>query len=143
MPRPELIGANVTGVIPDAMSCDADQLRSIERSRLRALSAPDLDLAGRLHAAQYELITPAGTALSKEQYLGSIATGGLVYRVFEPVSDIAVRGGAGWALLRYQARITLDEGEHAADFVCWHLDSYELIDGRWQAVWSQATKTNP
>jgi hypothetical protein len=121
---------------------DEEQLRGLERSRLRALSEPDLDLARQLHAAQYELITPTGTALSGEQYLGSIATGRLVYRVFEPVSDIAVRGGAGWALLRYQARIIIEEGDHVADFVCWHLDSYELIHGRWQAVWSQATKTS-
>jgi hypothetical protein len=149
MPRPDLIAANLAGVTSDeptlnnAPAFDAGQLRSIERSRLRALSGPDLALADQLHAAQYQLITPTGTALSKEQYLGSIATGGLVYREFEPVSDIAVRGGAGWALLRYQARIAIEEGEHLADFTCWHLDSYELIDGRWQAVWSQATKTNP
>jgi hypothetical protein len=29
----------------------------------------------------------------------------------------------------------------SADFV-WHLDSYERIEGSWQAVWSQATKTS-
>ena len=81
--------------------------------------------------------------MSKELYLGLIASGRLVYRVFEPVSGIAVRGGGDFALLRYQARISIEEGDHLADFVCWHLDSYELIDGRWQAVWSQATKTGP
>jgi hypothetical protein len=124
------------------MTFDAAEMRQIEASRLWALVEPDLELARRLHADNYELITPSGTALSKELYLGMIASGQLVYRVFEPVSGMDVRGGRDWALLRYIARISLEEGDHTADFACWHLDSYELIDGRWQAVWSQATKTS-
>ena len=48
------------------------------------------------------------------------------------------------ALLRY--RVTLqfanDEGP-GQPFDCWHLDSYELIDDVWQAVWSQATRIPP
>jgi Domain of unknown function (DUF4440) len=123
------------------LTFDPAEIRQIEASRLWSLVEPDLELARRLHAEVYELITPTGTALSKELYLGMIASGRLVYRVFEPVSGIAVRGGGDFALLRYRARIAIEEGDHTADFVCWHLDSYELIDGRWQAVWSQATKT--
>jgi hypothetical protein len=123
------------------MTFDPAEIRQLEASRLWSLVEPDLELARRLHADDYELITPTGTRLSKELYLGMIASGRLVYRVFEPVAGIEVRGGGGWALVRYQARIALEEGDHLADFVCWHLDSYELMDGRWQAVWSQATKT--
>jgi Domain of unknown function (DUF4440) len=123
------------------MTFDPAEIRELEASRLWSLVEPDLELAQRLHADEYELITPTGTRLSKELYLGLIASGRLVYRVFEPVSGIAVRGGGDFALVRYRARIALEEGDHTADFVCWHLDSYELIDGRWQAVWSQATKT--
>jgi hypothetical protein len=124
------------------MTFDPAEIRDIEASRLWSLVEPDLELARRLHADEYELITPTGTQLSKELYLGMIASGRLVYQVFEPVSGIDVRGGGDWALLRYRARISIEEGDHLADFVCWHLDSYELIDGRWQAVWSQATKTS-
>ncbi len=124
------------------MTFDPAEIRAIEASRLWALVEPDLELARRLHADDYELITPTGTRLSKELYLGLIESGRLVYRVFEPVAGIEVRGGGDFALLRYQARISLEEGDHTADFVCWHLDSYELIEGRWQAVWSQATKTS-
>jgi len=124
------------------MTFDPAEIRQLEASRLWSLVEPDLELARRLHADDYELITPTGTRLSKELYLGMIASGRLVYRVFEPASGIDVRGGGGWALLRYRARIALEEGDHLADFECWHLDSYEVIDGRWQAVWSQATKTS-
>ena len=119
---------------------NAEEICGIERSRLRSLAEPDLELARLLHAVDYQLITPTGTSLSKEQYLGLISSGALRYRAFEPVSEIAVRLGADYALLRYRAHIRIAEGDHTADFVCWHIDSYELRDGHWQAVWSQATK---
>jgi hypothetical protein len=39
-----------------------------------------------------------------------------------------------------QGHAELDAGDgHGAPFECWHTDSYELSEGAWQAVWSQAT----
>jgi hypothetical protein len=98
-----------------------------------------MDTAEALHAEDYQLITPLGYALSKQEYLGSIASGDFRYLVFEAASDIAVRGGGGFALLRYRARISVDDIGLVEPFTCWHTDSYELRAGRWQAVWSQAT----
>jgi hypothetical protein len=69
---------------------NAAEICGIERSRLRSLAEPDLELARLLHAVDYQLITPTGTPLSKEQYLGLISSGALRYRAFEPVSEIAV-----------------------------------------------------
>jgi hypothetical protein len=89
------------------------------------------------------MVTPLGYALSKQEYLGSIASGQFRYLIFEAVSDIAVRGGDGFALLRYRARISVDGTGVAGPFTCWHTDSYELRTGRWQAVWSQATRIRP
>ena len=118
----------------------ADNLRDLERARLRALVDADLATAGALHAEDYQLITPGGAALTKSEYLGGIADGTLDYRIFEAVSDVAVRTFADVSVLRYRARIeilvagTLDEG------LFWHTDTYERRDGSWQAVWSQATR---
>lgn len=53
-----------------ATAAEADRLRAIERERLRALVAADMDVAERLHAADFQLINPAGAVLSREQYLG-------------------------------------------------------------------------
>ena len=117
------------------MTFDADELREIERTRLRALVDVDLVVAEELHAEDYQLITPRGVALSKAEYLGEIASGELDYHVFEPASEIAVRGDDRFATLRYRARIGFD----GDPFLCWHTDCYEHRDGRWQAVWSQAT----
>jgi hypothetical protein len=31
------------------------------------------------------------------------------------------------------------ESGEPSSFACWHTDSYELHNGSWQVVWSQAT----
>jgi hypothetical protein len=103
-----------------------------------------MEAAGALHADDYQLITPSGYVLSKQEYLGRIASGRLRYRVFEPVSDIAVRGSGDVAMVRYQARIGVAEDDGAESLItCWHTDCYEWRDERWQAVWSQATVIRP
>ena len=114
----------------------ASHLPDIERRRLRALADADMATAAPLHADDYQLITPNGSVMTRDDYLGDVESGRLPYRVFEPVSDISVLGDAPVAILRYQARISFDEGP---GFTCWHTDCYELRGGRWRAVWSQAT----
>lgn len=118
----------------------ADGLRDAERRRLAALVDRDMKAADALHAEDYELITPGGAHLSKQAYLSGIADGALRYRRFEPDGEIAVRVWGSAAAVRYQVRIDIDwEGGH--DFGrFWHTDIYELRDGRWQVVWSQATR---
>jgi hypothetical protein len=119
------------------MSTAAKVLPDLERLRLRALADGDMDTAAPLHADDYQLITPNGSPMTKDDYLGDVRSGRLPYHVFEPVSDIAVLGDAPLAVLRYQARISFDDGP---GFTVWHTDCYRLRDGRWQVVWSQATR---
>jgi Domain of unknown function (DUF4440) len=113
-----------------------ESLPDTERRRLRALVSADMAAAAPLHAEDYQLITPAGVALTKDEYLSAVTSGELGYRTFEPVSEIAVLAGPDLAVLRYQARISFDDGP---GIVCWHTDCYRLRDETWQAVWSQAT----
>jgi phage baseplate assembly protein W len=122
---------------------DAAVLRDTERRRLRSLVEADLAAADPLHADSYELITPNGYVLTKQEYLGGIASGQLRYQVFEPVSQVVVRASSQTAILRYQARITVQAGGPTASMTCWHTDYYERLDGSWQAVWSQATAIGP
>jgi hypothetical protein len=114
-------------------------LDSIERQRLRALVAVDLELAEQLHTDDFQLINPAGRSLSKDEYLGGIASGLIDYRVFEPTSKIDVRIYAHVAVIRYQSRIEITAfGEEHSDRG-WHTNVYEMRDGRWRAVWSHMT----
>jgi hypothetical protein len=109
---------------------------AVERRRLQALVDGDTAAAGPLHADDYWLITPNGSQMTKDDYLGAIASGALRYTAFEPVSEMALLGGTDVAVLRYKARISFDDGP---GITCWHTDCYRHNDAVWQVVWSQAT----
>ena len=116
-----------------------DLLRHTERSRLRALVAADTQAARALLADDFQLVTPIGSMLSRDEYLGAIAAGHMRYLSWEP-GEIAVRLYGNAAVLRYQAQLEINFGGQAVPRSrYWHIDSYERRDGRWQAVWSQAT----
>jgi hypothetical protein len=120
---------------------EADQLRAIERERLRSLVEADMEAARRLHAEDFQLINPLGGALSKEQYLGQIASEDIDYLEWEPEEvEVKVYGDA--AVIRYQARlrIVVKGLPNAPSGRFWHTDLYERRNGQWQAVWSQATQ---
>lgn len=119
------------------MSSAAKVLPGLERARLRALVDADIETAAPLHAEDYQLVTPNGSDMTRDDYLGAIGSGELRYRVFEPASEIAVLGDGPVAVLRYQARISFDD---RPGLLCWHTDCYRQRDGRWQVVWSQATR---
>ena len=116
------------------------RIREIERERLRSLVIPDLQLAERLHADDYQLITPGGATMSKREYLDAIASGQLRYRIFDPVSEVLVRVYDGAAIARYRVRIDCLFGGEPDSGEFWHTDAYELRDAGWQVVWSQATR---
>ena len=117
-----------------------DDLQELERRRLAALAAGDLDAMDALHADDYELITPGGNAISKAEYVDGIASGELRYRVFEPVSPVKVRAASDTAIARYHVHIDIDFGDDHDEGVFWHTDYWERRNGRWQAVGLQATR---
>jgi len=119
---------------------DADQLRATERERLRSLVQGDMETARRLHSEDFQLVDPGGGTLSKEQYLGQIASGVLDYIIWEPEA-IAVRRYSEAAVIRYQAQAqAVFGGQKTPLRRFWHTDVYEKRNGTWQAVWSQATQ---
>ena len=129
--------------MPQALDPSAQDLPTLlptlERQRTQALVARDMVRARALHAADYELVTPGGTRLSGERYLGRIAAGELVYQRWD-CGPMAVRTTPQLVLLRYTATLQFPGGE---PFDCWHLDAWQLLDGAWQAAWSQATAIRP
>lgn len=118
---------------------DADLLRETERARLRVLVSADIAQARQFHAPDFQLITPIGVALSRDEYLGAIASGQISYLTWEP-ADIAVRLYDSGAVIRYRAQLEVTFSGHKvplSDY--WHTDLYERRDGQWMIVWSQAT----
>jgi hypothetical protein len=53
---------------------------------------------------------------------------------------MSVRVSPAMAVVRYRARLGFPSGRVVE---CWHIDTYELLQGKWQAVWSQATGIPP
>lgn len=116
----------------------ADELRALEMRRTQALVDRDLPLIERLHAPEYQLITPAGRVFSRARYLAAIAEAPFYAGwTHGGPQAMQVRLAPGMALIRYPATITFPSGKVVR---CWHTDSYERIDGTWLAVWSQATQ---
>ncbi|RCS22835.1 nuclear transport factor 2 family protein [Phyllobacterium salinisoli] len=123
----------------DRVQAEEDVIRELERRRLRALVAADMAAAAPLHADDFQLITPIGMPLSREQYLGAIAAGQIKYTMWEP-GVIAVRLHGSAAVIRYRARLeVIFQGHPVPPGEYWHTDIYERRDGRWMVVWSQAT----
>ena len=109
--------------------------RALEIDRTRALVERDLAAIERLHAPEYELVTPAGRIYTRARYLAAIAAEPF-YTAWEH-GAMRVRASAAMAVVRYQARLTFPSGNVVE---CWHIDTYELRGSEWLAVWSQATR---
>ena len=118
-------------------------IEAMERARVAALLGRDMPLLWRLHAPDYQLVTPSGRPFGRDRYLHDIETGTLRYLRWD-AGDMQVRATPEMALVRYQATLELDGGGgRGTPFPCWHTDSYELRGETWQAVWSQATAIRP
>ena len=112
-----------------------DFFQRLERERTHALVARDMDVIERLHAPDYELITPAGRVFSRDKYLSAIASEPF-YSAWE-LGPMRVKASERMAVIRYRAKIHRPSGRV---FDCWHTDIYVSRSGNWQAVWSQATE---
>jgi hypothetical protein len=129
-------------VIPSVQAqSDRDQIRAVERERLRSLVEAEMKTADQLHAEDFQLVTPLGGTLSKAQYLGLVASGEIDYLEWEPEAiEVKLYGDAAIIRYRAQLRIVVKGLPNAPSGRFWHLDLYEKRNGRWQAVWSQATQ---
>ena len=100
----------------------------------------DLESATALHADDYELIPPSGALLTKSAYLDAIGDGTLRYDAFEPSGPVRCRMQGDTAILRYLARVVVSWDGGRDETMLWHTDYWERRDGRWQAVWSHASR---
>src|SRR5215207_9000312 len=90
---------------PGGDDAAAELVRATERERLRALVAVDMVVADQLHADDFQLVTPGGTVLSKQDYLSRVASGAVNYQMWAFDSPIAVRLHDQMTLIRYRSRL--------------------------------------
>jgi Domain of unknown function (DUF4440) len=117
---------------------DEQFFRTLECRRTSALVQQDLPAIEALHAPEYQLIAPSGRVFTREHYISAIAQEPF-YTEWE-IANMACRITEDMAIVRYHAKLRFPEGK---EVFCWHTDSYEKRAGQWQAVWSQATETQP
>jgi len=115
-----------------------DFFRALEIERTQALVSRNLPVIERLHAPGYQLVTPSGAVFSRERYVSAIAAEPF-YALWDH-GPMSVRVSPAMAVVRYRARLGFPSGRIVE---CWHIDTYELLQGKWQAVWSQATAIPP
>src|SRR5687767_8672111 len=118
----------MTHPVPEREGASEQFFRDLELRRTRALVERDMETLNELHAAEYELITPAGKVLDRDRYLGAIEREPF-YAAWE-VGEMAFRISPRMAIVRYKARLTFPSGR---EVICWHTDAYEDRAGLWQA----------
>ena len=119
---------------------DIELIKNLELTRLESLVNANMEIATPLHADDFQLITPNGTEVSKEQYLGQLESGILDYEIWN-AENIKVRMYENVAVLRYNDRDfrVVINGELALSGSLKHTNLYEKRNGKWQIVWSHAS----
>jgi hypothetical protein len=116
----------------------ADQVRTAERTLLRAAVDGDTHTASTLLAPDLQLIDVTGTAETRADYLAAIG-GGVDFVTLKPIEPISVRLHGDSAVARVKLKFKVVAGGQTVQHEGWTTDLFELRDGRWLVVWSQST----
>lgn len=135
--------ATATGDASAIHTADEDALRSVERQRLAALVTADIAALERLHADDFQAISPFGYAFGRGEYLHTVVSGALDYIRWEP-GDMHVRLHGAAAAIRYKASADVkSQGKLFPTMQTWNTAFYERRKGRWVIVWFQVTQISP
>jgi len=129
-------GARVTGDRGGGSA--VAQVRTAERTLLRAMVDADTAAAGRLLAPDFQLIDVLGEPETRSDYLATLG-GGIDYVTVTPVSPIRVRLRGNTAATRFEVIFVVTAGPDRLKHRGWTTSILERRNGRWQFVWSQTT----
>lgn len=132
-------GVMTAASAPRAHGSRADQVRAIEKARLKALVAADIPAARQVTDADFQLINPAGATLSRDDFLGAVKAGVVDFVADEPISPIRVRLAGNSATLRYLNHFDVVAGGTHVVHDGWTTALYERRHGHWRVVWAQTT----
>jgi len=150
LPATVLVLAGVTATTPMAIAAAAptanagtarsaaDQVRTAERTLLRAAVDGDTRTAGTLLAPDFQLIDVTGAANTRADYLATIG-GGVDFVTLKPVKPISVRVYGDNAVTRVKLRFKVVAQGLTVQHQGWTTDLFERRNGRWKVVWSQST----
>jgi ketosteroid isomerase-like protein len=116
----------------------ADQVRTAERTLLRAAVDGDIHTAGALLAPDLQLIDVTGTPETRTDYLANIG-GGIDFVTLKPIKPISVRVFGDNAVARVKLKFKVVAHGQTIQHEGWTTDLFQRSDGRWKVVWSQST----
>jgi hypothetical protein len=150
LPATVLVLAGVTAATPMAIAAAApianagtarsaaDQVRTAERTLLRAAVDGDTRTAGALLAPGFQQIDVTGTPETRADYLANIG-GGIDFVTLKPIKPISVRVYGDNAVTRVKLRFKVVAQGLTVQHQGWTTDLFERCNGRWKVVWSQST----
>jgi ketosteroid isomerase-like protein len=142
LPAMILALAGVTAATPIASASTgrsaADQVRTAERTLLRASVNGDTRTAGALLAPDLQQIDVTGTAETRADYLANVG-GGVDFVTLKPIKPISVRVYGDQAVARVKLRFKVVAHGQTVQHQGWTTDLWKRSDGRWKLVWSQST----
>ena len=150
LPATVLVLAGLTAATPMAIAAAspmakartvasaADQVRTAERTLLRAAVDGDTRTAGALLAPDLQLIDVTGTPETRADYLANIG-GGVDFVTLKPIKPIAVRLLGNNAVARVKLKFKVVAHGQTLQHEGWTTDLFERCNGRWKVVWSQST----
>jgi ketosteroid isomerase-like protein len=150
LPATVLVLAGLTAATPIAIAAAspipmagtptsaADQVRTAERTLLRAAVDGDTRTAAALLAPDLQLIDVTGTPETRADYLANIG-GGVDFVTLKPIKPISVRVYGDNAVARVKLRFKVIAHGQTLQHEGWTTDLFERCNGRWKVVWSQST----
>ena len=148
LPAMALVFGGVTAMTPMAFAGTAgpaagqartaDQVRTAERTLLRAAVNGDTHTAGALLASDFQQIDVTGTPETRADYLANIG-GGLDFVTLKPVKPISVRVHGDTAITRVKLRFKVVAHGTTVQHQGWTTDVFQRRGGQWKLVWSQST----
>ncbi len=116
----------------------ADQVRTAERTLLRAAVNGNIRTAGALLAPDLQLIDVTGTPETRTDYLANIG-GGIDFVTLKPIQPISVRVFGDDAVARVKLKFKVVAHGQTIQHEGWTTDLFQRRDGHWKVVWSQST----
>lgn len=117
----------------------AEQIRTLERTRLKGMVDADATTVGRQLAPDYQGINVLGVNDGRSGTLATITDGGVDFVSITLVSPITVRLYGNTAAVRFQVAFVVDAGPDHVEHRGWFTDVLEKRAGNWKIVWSQTT----
>jgi hypothetical protein len=116
----------------------SEQVRTLERTRLKAMVDADTATVGGLLAADFQGINVLGVNDGPSGTLATIG-GGVDFVSITPVTPITVRLYGNTAVARFEVAFVVVAGPDRVEHRGWFTDLLEKRAGDWHLVWSQTT----